>query len=364
MIYTYLGTVIGGDGIHVSRLKVEGSQKWSSNCARAPTSGGQYHWVSEFAPKSIQRFLSYIVGWICVLAWHTGIAAGGYVFANMLIGLLALNHDTYVAKPFHGTLIVIAVTVVCMFINTFFARKLPLIEKLVLILHICGFFAVLITLWVLSPRTPAAEVFGRLQDNGGWGSDGVVYLVGTVGPIYALLGADAAVHMSEEIRDSSRILPLGMMWTLAINGVTGFVMVVTFAFCVGDVEEVLTSSTGFPFIQVFYNATGSRGVTTALTCLIMVLSFCNTINNVATTSRQMYAFARDQALPFSAFLCQASLCFTMLPHGIAIPMLDASRKRNPNTHTRADYNNLLTWPLQFRSTIDGRSPSTPSASAL
>jgi hypothetical protein len=29
---------------------------------RAPTSGGQYHWVSEFAPKKHQKFLSYVVG--------------------------------------------------------------------------------------------------------------------------------------------------------------------------------------------------------------------------------------------------------------------------------------------------------------
>jgi hypothetical protein len=29
---------------------------------RAPTSGGQYHWVSEFAPASSQKFLSYITG--------------------------------------------------------------------------------------------------------------------------------------------------------------------------------------------------------------------------------------------------------------------------------------------------------------
>ena len=29
---------------------------------RAPTSGGQYHWVSEFAPKNQQKFLSYITG--------------------------------------------------------------------------------------------------------------------------------------------------------------------------------------------------------------------------------------------------------------------------------------------------------------
>lgn len=28
----------------------------------APTSGGQYHWVSEFAPYNLQKFLSFIIG--------------------------------------------------------------------------------------------------------------------------------------------------------------------------------------------------------------------------------------------------------------------------------------------------------------
>jgi len=34
----------------------------------APTSGGQYHWVSEFAPARYQKFLSYPIGWLCMLA--------------------------------------------------------------------------------------------------------------------------------------------------------------------------------------------------------------------------------------------------------------------------------------------------------
>jgi hypothetical protein len=31
---------------------------------RAPTSGGQYHWVSEFAPRRFQRLMSYMTGWV------------------------------------------------------------------------------------------------------------------------------------------------------------------------------------------------------------------------------------------------------------------------------------------------------------
>jgi hypothetical protein len=37
---------------------------WLTNRLRAPTSGGQYHWVSEFAPKKYQKFLSYMTGTI------------------------------------------------------------------------------------------------------------------------------------------------------------------------------------------------------------------------------------------------------------------------------------------------------------
>lgn len=31
---------------------------------------GQYHWVSELAPPSIQRELSYGVGWLTAMGWQ------------------------------------------------------------------------------------------------------------------------------------------------------------------------------------------------------------------------------------------------------------------------------------------------------
>jgi choline transport protein len=39
----------------------------------APTSGGQYHWVSEFAPSKHQKFLSYTSGSSESSAKHTGL---------------------------------------------------------------------------------------------------------------------------------------------------------------------------------------------------------------------------------------------------------------------------------------------------
>nr|POF04539.1 putative amino-acid permease pb24d3.02c [Quercus suber] len=269
----------------------------------APTSGGQYHWVSEFAPKSAQKFLSFVTGWLCVLGWQVNIASGSYLVALQLQGIIVLNNEGYVAQPWHATLMIIAVAIIAICFNTFFAKKLPLIEGLILIIHIFGFFGILIPLWALSPRAPAKEVFTEFTNVNGWPTQGLACLVGIIGPMYSLIGPDSAVHISEEIKDASRVLPLGMVWTLILNGVTGFVMVITFAFCLGDLTAAINPQYGFAYIGVFFNATQSVAATSVMTALITLMCLCSTISNVATASRQLWSFARDRGMPFSDFLC-------------------------------------------------------------
>ena len=76
---------------------------------RAPTAGGQYHWFPEFAPKDAQRFLSYIVGWLCVLGWQAGAASSISLACTEIQGLIVLSHPHYIFQRWHGTLLVIAV---------------------------------------------------------------------------------------------------------------------------------------------------------------------------------------------------------------------------------------------------------------
>jgi choline transport protein len=241
-------------------------------------------------------------GWLSVLGWQTGIPSIAYLAGTQIQGLIILNNDSYVPERWHGTLIVIAVASFSIIFNTLLARKLPLVEGIVLVLHIFGFFAIFITLWVLAPRSPASQVFGQFQDNAGWGNVGLACLVGQLAPIFSLLGSDAATHMSEELRDASYTLPRAMIWTAVSNSIMGFLMLVTVCFCLGDVESIISSKTGFPHIQVFYNATGSLAGASALTAITTVMAIFGCVNNVATSSRQLYAFARDNGIPFGAFL--------------------------------------------------------------
>jgi choline transport protein len=113
--------------------------------------------------------------------------------------------------------------------------------------------------------------------------------------------------MSEEIKDASITLPRAMLWTVIINGFLGFVMLVTFCFCLGNVDIILSNPDVMPFVQTFLIATNSNAGTSVMTAILIILTVCGCITNVATASRQMFAFARDRGLPFSSFLAHVSL---------------------------------------------------------
>ncbi|KAI2815769.1 hypothetical protein CBS63078_10260 [Aspergillus niger] len=267
----------------------------------APTAGGQYHWVSEFAPRKYQKFLSYITGWLCATGWECAIVSIAFLAGTIIQGLVILNYPDYVSERWHGTLITIAITLFSVLFNTFLAKKLPLVEAFILILHVAGFFIVIIPLWVLAPIKDAKTVFTQFTNGGDWNSNGTATMVGLITAITAMIGYDCTVHMSEEVRDASTTLPKAIMAACSLNGVLAFVVMVTLCFTLGNVDEVLDSATGYPFIQVFFNATKSYAATNAMTAIVTMSLIASVITEVATASRQLWSFARDGGVPLATF---------------------------------------------------------------
>jgi hypothetical protein len=177
---------------------------------------------------------------------------------------------------------------------------------MVLIIHVLGFFGVLIPLWVLAPRSSASSVFTGITNFGGWPTNGLAFMVGLLTPVYTLLGADSAVHMAEEIKDASLVLPRAIMTSAAVNGTLGFIMTITFCFTLGNPATIIASPTGYPFIQVFFDATNSYAGASIMTAVIIVNITSACISTVATVSRQTWSFARDNGLPFSGFIAHVS----------------------------------------------------------
>lgn len=66
------------------------------------------------------------------------------------------------------------------------------------------------------------------------------------------------------------------------------------SFCITDVQTLVDSDSDFAIIEVIYNATGSRAATVVLGSILLVLLFFSTVTTVASASRQVWAFSRDQ----------------------------------------------------------------------
>ena len=115
----------------------------------------------------------------------------------MIQGLLVLNRPDYVYERWHGTLLFYALFLMSLFINTYLARLLPQFEASVLLIHIIGFFCILIPLAYLAPHGSASDVFATFTNGGGWSVDGLSFLIGLSTCQFAFLGVDAAAHMGK-----------------------------------------------------------------------------------------------------------------------------------------------------------------------
>ncbi|KAI1823338.1 amino acid transporter [Xylaria intraflava] len=267
----------------------------------APTSGGQYHWVAMMAPPAYSTFLAYVTGWLTTLSWQALAVSVSYIIATLLQGIVVLSIPTYVPLAWHTLLIMWAVTAFAVLLNSTTARVLASLEGFILIFHLVGFFSVLVPLVYFAPHSSASQVFTTFINEGGWSSNGLSFLVGLPVIAGSLLGADCAVHMSEEIQSAAVVVPKALLYTILINGLLAFAMVVALMFCLGDVDTALASADElfYPFLEIFHSAVKSTVGAGLLSGIVLVLAIASSIGVYASASRMLWSFSRDHGLPFS-----------------------------------------------------------------
>ena len=106
----------------------------------------------------------------------------------MIQGLIKLNNPDYTLKSWHGTLLFYAVILVSLFFNTYLVNHLPKIEGLILIIHVGGFFGILIPLVYLAPHGSASSVFRQFENGGLWPTQGLAVCIGVLSGVYSFLG--------------------------------------------------------------------------------------------------------------------------------------------------------------------------------
>ncbi|OJJ84428.1 GABA permease GabA [Aspergillus glaucus CBS 516.65] len=265
-----------------------------------PTAGGQYHWVAV-AWERWMPILSWITGWANVSGWVALTATGGLLGSELVIGVISLMHPTYESERWHQFLIYIAYNVLAFIINALMNNALPLFTKSAFIWSLTGFTVICIT--VLACSSPDYNsgkfVFGEFINQTGW-PDGIAWLLGLLQGGLGVTGYDGVAHMIEEIPNPSVVGPRIMIGCVVIGIVTGSIFLIVLLFVAGDIDTIINSSAG-PLLAIFKHATNNNAGAVCLLIFPLVCMLFTTTSIMTTSSRMVYAFARDGGLPASPF---------------------------------------------------------------
>ncbi|KAB8068386.1 amino acid/polyamine transporter I [Aspergillus leporis] len=265
-----------------------------------PTAGGQYHWVAVSWPQWVP-ILSWITGWVNVAGWVALVATNALLSSQLIAGVVSAVYPDFVWQRWQQFLIYVAITLGAFVINAFMNSVLPLIYRSAFTWSIGGF--VLVSITVLACASPdyssAYFVFCDFVNQTGW-PDGVAWLLGLLQGGLGVTAFDAVVHMIEEIPQPSIKGPKVMLICVGIGTFTGSVFLIVLLFVAGDINDVVSSSAG-PLLQILLHATKN---TAGAICLLMLPLVClafATLSVMTTSSRMIFAFARDGGLPASRF---------------------------------------------------------------
>jgi len=144
-------------------------------------------------------------GWMSTLSWQAGTASGSFLTGTIIQALITVNNPNYDAKAWQGTLLVFAMVLVLFVANIWGARDLPMIQNILLVVHVFGFLAVIIVLWVMAPRNSAKVAFTQFTNEGGWPTMGLSLMVGQISAIYGSLckSGPGGVFVRERVRTSA-----------------------------------------------------------------------------------------------------------------------------------------------------------------
>ena len=126
--------------------------------------------------------------------------------------------------------------------------------------HVIGVAVIVLVLaFVPDHHQSASFVFGHFVNNTGWGSTLYVVLLGLLLAQYTLTGFDASAHMTEETHNAARSGPRGIVMSIVVSVVAGWILLVGLTFAIQSYDSAINTPTAVPPAQIFIDAVGDTG---------------------------------------------------------------------------------------------------------
>jgi choline transport protein len=267
--------------------------------------GGQYSWVAILAPTKVARGLSYVCGWFMLIGIICMGSVNNSVATNFILGTAQLNYG-FTIERWHTVLVTYLIALLAGGSNIFLPGILNRLSKFIFCWNMLSFVVCLITILSTNDHKQSAKyVFKDFQNTTGWSAPYTACL-GILQGAFGMCCYDAPAHMTEEIKDARRKAPQAIIYSVYIGFATGFIWLIALCFCIGDIKTTSGTATGVPVIEIMFNSTNSIAAASTLASMIAVIATVASNSLMAEGSRAVYAFARDNGLPYSELLSSVS----------------------------------------------------------
>lgn len=264
-----------------------------------PTAGALYYWASKLGSPAWGWF----TGWFNLIGQIAVTAAIDYGAAIFATALLKLWFPAIPGGP--GSIFVVYSVIIGLhlLLNLFEVNVLALLNRISAWWHMAGVLVIVAVLFAVPDHHQSVSfVFTETINNSGFSGNGFghpmfwfVFGIGLLMAQYTITGYDASAHMSEETRAASRAAAWGMVMSVVVSVVFGFLLLVAVTFAVPDVDGTLKAA-GNAVAYIWEKSLGQTWAEFLLVIAVVGQFFCGTAS-VTAASRMLFAFSRDGAVP-------------------------------------------------------------------
>jgi amino acid transporter len=266
-----------------------------------PTSGGIYWWASKLGGPQA----GYYTGWlnlIGLLAIDASVAYGCATFFDLTVGTFSTSWQSHYSlnRVFIEFVIILVLAAA---VNIFSSHLLAILNNISVWWHVFG-AAVVVAILIFAPSHHASvsSVFTHTVNNTGFFGGhthgiGFIFYILPLSAIltqYTITGYDASAHLSEETKSAANSAAKGIWQSIFYSAIGGWILLLTFLFAVQDQDKVTAGGGGVAVI--FSQALTSHWGGTVLLISTAGQFFC-TVACMTSTTRMLYAFSRDGAVP-------------------------------------------------------------------
>jgi len=269
----------------------------------APTSGGLYFWTYSLASPRWRNLLCWLVGYANTIGMIAGLASIDWGCAVQVMAAASIgSNGAFEPTPAQLFGVYAAIVVSHGFLCCLGTAVLARLQSVYIVLNVLLCLAVIIGLPAATPsefRNSAKVALVDFTVVTGW-SNGYAFFLSFLAPLWTICSFDSSVHISEEASNAASAVPWAIVNAVAVGGILGFAINIALAFCMGSNIDALVNSSQ-PMAQIFLNSFGLKP-TLAIWAVVIIVQYMMGSSILLAGSRQIFAFSRDRALPFSGLL--------------------------------------------------------------